>query len=91
MEDTEAYSMELRYFRDTDKREVDFVVTKDNKPVYFIESKLSNKGPSSALKYLSSKYPDVKSIQICLKDNINVIDKNNIHLCNAIHFLRELV
>jgi len=31
VEDTEGYSMDLRYLRDTDKREVDFVVLRDRK------------------------------------------------------------
>ena len=31
--------MELRYLRDTDKREVDFVVLKDSKPVFAVELK----------------------------------------------------
>jgi len=32
IEDTEGFSMELRFLRDTDKREVDFVVLKDGPP-----------------------------------------------------------
>jgi len=31
-EDTEGYRMNLRFLRDTDKREVDFVVLEDGKP-----------------------------------------------------------
>jgi len=34
IEDTEGYPMELRYLRDTDKREVDFVVVKNRKPLF---------------------------------------------------------
>jgi len=33
LEDTQGRDMELRYFRDIDRREVDFVVTEENKPV----------------------------------------------------------
>jgi hypothetical protein len=32
----EGHRMELRYIRDTDKREVDFVVIKDGKPLYAV-------------------------------------------------------
>ncbi len=35
-EDTEGFVMELRYLRDTDKREVDFVVVRDGKPEFFV-------------------------------------------------------
>ena len=33
LEDTEGYTTDLRYLRDTDKREVDFVVLKEKKPL----------------------------------------------------------
>ncbi len=32
VEDTQGYKMELRFLRDADKREVDFVVLKDKTP-----------------------------------------------------------
>jgi hypothetical protein len=34
--------MELRYLRDTDGREVDFVVLEDRKPIFAVECKLSD-------------------------------------------------
>jgi len=43
IEDTQGYSMELRFLRDTDKREVDFVVLKEKKPVFAVECKNSKK------------------------------------------------
>src|SRR3989338_8936344 len=36
MYDTQGRDVELRYFRDTQKREVDFVITEDQKPIQFI-------------------------------------------------------
>jgi len=39
VEDTEGYKMELRFLRDTDKREIDFVVMKDKKPSFAVECK----------------------------------------------------
>jgi hypothetical protein len=41
-QDTEGRNMELRYFRDIDMREVDFVVTENLKPLRFIEVKWSD-------------------------------------------------
>jgi len=43
MEDTEGFSMELRFLRDTDKREVDFVVLKDGTPEFAVECKTGEK------------------------------------------------
>ena len=37
IEDTEGYRMELRFIRDTDLREIDFVVLKDKKPIFAVE------------------------------------------------------
>ncbi|MBW2616587.1 MAG: ATP-binding protein, partial [Deltaproteobacteria bacterium] len=39
VEDTEGFSMDLKFLRDTDKREVDFVVLKDGKPLFAVECK----------------------------------------------------
>jgi len=39
VEDTEGFKMELRFLRDTDKREIDFVVLKENKPIFAVECK----------------------------------------------------
>jgi len=43
MQDTHGRKIELRYFRDIDKREVNFVITEDSKPIYFIECKKKTK------------------------------------------------
>ena len=55
IEDTEGYPMELRYLRDTDKREVDFVVVKKRKPLFAVECKLSDRGPDPSLAYFAER------------------------------------
>jgi len=57
IEDTQGFVMELRYLRDTDKREVDFVVLKDSKPVFAVECKSGEKAISPALHYFSERTP----------------------------------
>jgi hypothetical protein len=57
MEDTEGHAMELRYLRDTDRREVDFVVLKDRKPLFAVECKTGEKAVSPALRYFSERTP----------------------------------
>ncbi|MBN2342239.1 MAG: DUF4143 domain-containing protein [Deltaproteobacteria bacterium] len=42
-QDVEGREVELRYFRDIDRREVDFVITEDRKPTIFIEVKWNDK------------------------------------------------
>jgi predicted AAA+ superfamily ATPase len=55
IEDTEGFPMELRYLRDTDKREVDFVVVRKGKPEFAVECKASDRSPSPALSYFAER------------------------------------
>jgi hypothetical protein len=83
--------MELRYFRDIDRREVDFVIMDKNKPVHFIECKRSaDKHPALPLKYLKARFPNVKATQVSLEDRPDVMSKEDIRMCAAHVFLREL-
>ena len=63
-EDTQGKDMQLSFFKDNEKREVDFVISESKKPICFIETKLSEKTISSSLNYLKKKFPNVKSFQI---------------------------
>jgi len=47
--------MELRFVRDTDKREVDFVVIKDGSPEFAAECKLSYAKASSKFEYFKQR------------------------------------
>jgi len=81
----------LRYFRDVDRREVDFVVLEEGKPVDFIECKISGKKTSVSLRYLKARFPSVRATQVCLKGDADVITKEGIRICAAHLFLAGLV
>ncbi|MCD6585964.1 MAG: ATP-binding protein [Desulfobacteraceae bacterium] len=92
LQDTEGRDVDLRFFRDIDRREVDFVVMEKGKPTQFIECKRSvDKQPSRALKYLKVRFPNVSAVQVSLADGPDVITKENIRMCSAHIFLSELV
>jgi hypothetical protein len=55
MEDVEGWRMELRYLRDTDLREVDFVVLRDRKPLFAVECKTGDKSTSPAALYFAAR------------------------------------
>lgn len=55
LEDVEGYKTELRFLRDTDKREVDFVVMKDKKPLFAVECKTGEKSVSPHLFYFKER------------------------------------
>ena len=63
-QDTGGRNLELKYFRDTDGREVDFIITEDNKMIMAAEVKLKARDISKNLLYLKRKFPQVKAYQI---------------------------
>lgn len=54
-EDTEGENMELRFLRDVDGREIDFVVLKNKKPLFAVECKSGEKSISPHLKYFAER------------------------------------
>ena len=54
----------LHYVRDKDKREVDFLLTEKNRPICFIECKLSDTVLSPALTYYQDKFQVPTAVQL---------------------------
>lgn len=63
-EDTRGDRMELRFLRDIEKREVDFVVLRNKKPIFAVECKSGEKSASPALKYFSERTPIPRFYQV---------------------------
>jgi len=55
IEDTQGHRMEVRFLRDIDKREIDFVVLQDNKPQFGVECKTGDAQVSPAIAYYSER------------------------------------
>lgn len=55
LEDSEGETMELRYVRDIDKREIDFVVMKNKKPIFAVECKTGEKAISPSIHYFAER------------------------------------
>jgi predicted AAA+ superfamily ATPase len=55
LEDVEGHPARLHYLRDTDKREVDFLVTVKGKPWFAVEAKTSDEEPSPHLRYFGER------------------------------------
>ncbi len=75
LEDTEGYKMELRYLRDTDSREVDFVIVQNHKPLFAIECKLSATALSSHIHYFKNRTPIPRFYQVCYVGNVDQGDE----------------
>jgi predicted AAA+ superfamily ATPase len=91
LQDTEGRDLELRYFRDVDKREVDFVILEDNNPVHFIEARSSGRAQSTSLRYLKRKFPSVTATQVTLDKEVDLVAKDGIRICSAHLFLGDLI
>jgi predicted AAA+ superfamily ATPase len=57
LEDCEGEKMELRFLRDANKREVDFVVLKNKKPIFAVECKTGEKNISPHIHYFKERTP----------------------------------
>lgn len=66
LEDTEGDKMELRYIKDIDGREIDFVVLKNKKPVFAVECKTGEKSFSKHIFYFKERTNIPKFYQVHL-------------------------
>lgn len=55
IEDTQGHLMELRYLRDSDGREIDFVVLKNRSPIFAVECKSGEKNLSPHISYFKQR------------------------------------
>ena len=90
LENVEGYKIELFYLRDTDKREVDFLVTVDKKPWFAVEVKLSKTKLSKPLLYFGTKLKIPYLYQVVFEENIDFI-QDGIRVISADKFLTGLV
>ena len=70
---------ELRYLRDKQKREVDFLVVRDRKPWFLIEVKLSEKTLSSSLAYFQAQVKAPHAFQVVMNLPFKPADCFSIH------------
>ncbi len=65
----------LNYLRDKDKQEVEFLITKNNKPQLMLEIKLADDKPSASIIKFQNIL-NIPAVQLVKKDNIKKIYKN---------------
>jgi hypothetical protein len=89
--DSEGRELELRYFRDVDGREVDFVVTERRKPIMMVEAKLAAGPLSPSVRYLKRRFPQCDAFQVHLRGRDESVTAEGVHLWAAARFLPTLV
>ena len=86
----DGYKTGLYYLRNVDKKEVDLLVTVDNKPWFAVEVKLSETIPSNNLTYFKDRLNIPFNFQVVKQEGIDII-KNEIRIMSANKFLSALV
>jgi len=90
-EDAEGRRTELRYFRDIEGREVDFVVAENGRPVLIVECKSSDREVSPPLRYLKARFPAAQAWQISAAGGRDYVSREGIRVAPALELLATLV
>ena len=90
-QETLGLDLELRYFRDVDRREVDFVVTDRRQPVLFVECKLADRQTDRGLRYLKKRFPETEAVQIALDGVRDHLTPDGVRVMPALRFLGTLI
>jgi len=90
-QDSEGRDIELRYFRDRDGREVDFVVTEGRRPRLLVECKWSESEADRSLRYLKQRFPDADAWQLHAVGGKDYRTPDGIRVAPALALLRTLV
>lgn len=90
--DTQGRPIELRYFRDIDGREVDFVIgERSGKPLAFVECKWDDAPLDSSLRYLHQRFPRVPAWQVSAVGRRDYVTPEGIRVAPATVLLRKLI
>jgi predicted AAA+ superfamily ATPase len=90
-QDVEGRDVELRYFRDTDGREVDFLVVERRNPILMIEAKWGDQDVDRGLRYLKGKFPSVHAWQLSAVGRKDYVTPDGIRVSPALPFLAQLI
>jgi predicted AAA+ superfamily ATPase len=91
LQDTEGRDVDLRYFRDGEGRETDFVVVEGRRPVRFVEAKWGDQQVDRGLRYLVAKFPGVDAWQVHATGKKDYVTPDGIRVAPASVLLSELV
>jgi hypothetical protein len=90
LQDTEGRDVELRYFRDVDGREVDFVVVEGRRPTHLIECKWADAPIDRGLRYMKLRFPAAEAWQVSAVGTKDFVSPEGIRACPALELLDRL-
>ncbi len=90
--DVYGFSLRLFYLRDTDKREVDFLMVWENNPWFIVECKQKPGGKLTHIKYFADRLGVEKRYMVVREDGVDYFEHNSrIRVISANRFLNALV
>jgi hypothetical protein len=89
-QDTKGRELELRYFRDVDGREVDFVVVEGRRPVLLAECKWADAPLERGVRYLKARFPQADAWQISATGTKDYQNPEGIRVAPAMRLLATL-
>jgi len=89
--DARGRDLELRYFRDVDGREVDFVVVEGKKPILLVECKWGDDQVSPSLRYLKARFPAAAAWQVSAAGKKDFASPEGIRAAPALKLLSTLI
>lgn len=90
-QDSQGRDLELRYFRDADGREVDFVVVESGQPRLLVEAKWGDAPIDTSLRYLKLRFPQAEGWQVSATGSKDYLSAEGIRAAPALKLLRRLV
>lgn len=90
-QDVRGRDVELRYFRDTDGREVDFAVLEGRRLRTVVECKWDDAEVDRGLRYLKARFREAAAWQISAAGTKDYVTPDGIRVCPALVFLKTLV
>ncbi len=90
-QDTQGRDLELRYFRDIEGREVDFVVVEGRHPRLLVECKWGDAEVDRSLRYLKARFPAADAWQISAAGTKDYRSPDGVRVAPAVRLLRTLV
>ncbi len=90
-QDTQGRDVELRYFRDTDGREVDFVIVDRQRPVLCVECKWADTPVDKSLRYFKVRFPDCDAWQLSATGTKDYVNPDGVRVAPALTLLRTLI
>ncbi len=89
-EQDKGKEINLKYLRDVEGREIDFVITENDKPKMFIECKWGDVELSKNLKYIKKRFPDAECYQIYAEGD-KEYEESGVTLIPAYKLLQKFV